>query len=59
VYPSLGQEARTRLISELCALIHDRSCPEIREAGLTLIGFLARRLPEEPPHALGVPKRKR
>jgi hypothetical protein len=46
---------RARLIAEITRLIRDPAMPEAtRVAGLTLIGWLARRRPEEPPHAVGV-----
>lgn len=46
---------RARLIGDLCRLIREPRIPETtRTAGLTLIGWLARRMPGEAPHALGV-----
>src|SRR5690606_42158007 len=46
---------RARLIGEISRLIREPLIPETtRTAGLTLIGWLARRMPGEPPHALGV-----
>jgi len=46
---------RTRLIADLTRLIHEPLVPEAtRLAGLTLIGWLARRRPEESPHAIGI-----
>ena len=46
---------RTRLISELAALLRECELPdEARSAGLTLIGFLARRMPGEGPSTVGV-----
>ncbi len=49
--------SRMRLIGELTRLLHDTNMPEsTRAAGLTLIGWLARRMPGEAPHALGVPR---
>jgi hypothetical protein len=52
----VGDEgARTRLISDISSLLHEPTIPEsARSAGLELIGFLARRMPGEAPHALGV-----
>jgi hypothetical protein len=52
----VGDEgARTRLIGEICSLLHEPAIPEsARSAGLELIGWLARRMPGEAPHALGV-----
>jgi hypothetical protein len=47
--------ARTRLISDISSLLHEPAIPEsARSAGLELIGWLARRMPGEAPHALGV-----
>jgi len=46
---------RARLIGDLCRLIREPRIPETtRTAGLTLIGWLARRMPGETPHAIGV-----
>ncbi len=46
---------RTRLIGEISKLLRERLMPEsTRTAGLTLIGWLARRMPGEIAHALGV-----
>jgi hypothetical protein len=46
---------RARLIANIACLIREPAMPEAtRLAGLTLIGWLARRRPEEPPHAIGV-----
>lgn len=46
---------RARLISDLTRLIREPQMPETtRCAGLTLIGWLARRMPGEAPHAIGV-----
>ena len=48
--------SRMRLIGELTRLLHDVEVPQpVRLAGLTLIGWLARRQPGEAPHALGAP----
>lgn len=45
---------RTRLIGELSKLLREPDMPEsTRTAGLTLIGWLARRMPGEAAHALG------
>jgi hypothetical protein len=47
--------ARARLIADIGRLIRDPSVPEVtRLAGLTLIGWLARRRPGEPAHEVGV-----
>src|SRR5262249_50710600 len=57
---NLCPEARTKLIGDLCSLIRDGHMPdEMREAGLTLIGFLARRMPGEPADAIGVREARR
>lgn len=46
---------RARMISDLTRLIREPHMPETtRCAGLTLIGWLARRMPGEPAHAIGV-----
>jgi hypothetical protein len=45
---------RSRLVTHLAGLLQEPGCPsEAREAALTLIGWLARRMPGEVPHALG------
>ncbi len=52
----VGDEAdRTRLIGDIMRLIREPSMPEgTRLAGMTLIGWLARRRADESPHALGI-----
>ena len=46
---------RTRLIGDLSRLILEPEVPEsARSAGLELIGWLARRMPGESAHAVGV-----
>lgn len=46
---------RARLIGDITRLLREPQMPETtRTAGLTLIGWLARRMPGEAPHALGV-----
>ena len=46
---------RTRLIGDISRLIREPAIPDsARSAGLELIGWLARRMPGEAPHALGV-----
>jgi hypothetical protein len=54
--PSLADEAeRTRLIADLTRLMNEPCIPEAtRVAGLTLIGWLARRRLDELPHGLGI-----
>jgi hypothetical protein len=50
-----SESDRTKLIGELSRLVREPLMPEsMRSAGLTLIGWLARRMPGEPAHALGV-----
>jgi hypothetical protein len=51
----LEEAARTRLIGELAALLRRERLPDdARAAGLTLIGWLARRMPGEGPSQAGV-----
>ena len=51
----LCEQERTKLIAEICVLIREgRLTDEMREKGLALMGKLARRMPGEPAHALGV-----
>lgn len=46
---------RTRLITDITRLIRGSAVPEgARLAGLTLIGWLARRRVDEAPHAIGI-----
>ena len=46
---------RARMISDLTRLLREPGmCESTRTAGLTLIGWLARRMPGESAHALGV-----
>lgn len=58
--PGAGDELpdegeRARLISDITRLLREPQMPETtRTAGLTLIGWLARRMPGEAPHAIGV-----
>lgn len=50
-----NEAERARLIADLTRLIREPSMPEsTRHAGLTLIGWLARRRVEEVPHAIGI-----
>jgi hypothetical protein len=50
-----GDCDRTRLISDIARLVRNPCMPEtMRHAGLTLIGWLARREAKEAPHAVGV-----
>jgi len=49
------ENERTRLISDITRLIREPCTPETtRTAALSLIGWLARRMPGEQAHALGV-----
>jgi len=49
------ESARTRLMADIMRLIREPTIPQsARLAGLTLIGWLARRRPHETPHAIGV-----
>ena|SRR5207245_557311 len=51
------ESERSRLISDISRMIREPTMPEgTRIAGLTLIGWLARRMPGEAAHALGVPE---
>jgi hypothetical protein len=54
------EEERTRLIGEIASLLREDSLPdEARAAGLTLIGWLARRMPGESASTAGVDEMKR
>jgi hypothetical protein len=49
------ESERARLIADIARLIREPTVPEgARRAALTLIGWLARRRPDELPHAAGV-----
>ncbi len=51
----VSQAYRVRLIGDLSKLICEGDLPEsMRSAGLSLIGYLARRFPGEQAHSLGV-----
>lgn len=55
-----AEEQRTRLIAEIASLLNEGSMPpDARAAGLTLIGWLARRMPGEQPHEAGVEEMRR
>jgi hypothetical protein len=57
---SADESARARLIADIARLIREPTVPErTRLAGLTLIGWLARRRPDEVPHAVGVEEARR
>lgn len=50
-----NETMRTRLIGDIVLLLRDTTTPETaRIAGLTFVGWLARRRDEETPHAAGV-----
>lgn len=50
---------RARLIGDITRLIREPGmCEQTRTAGLTLIGWLARRMPGEAAHAIGVSEAK-
>jgi hypothetical protein len=54
------ESTRTRLINDIMRLMQEPALPErTRAAALTLIGWLARRMPGEVPHALGVDEARR
>jgi hypothetical protein len=53
--PVTEESDRTRLIGDISRLIREPQIPEsTRSAGLELIGWLARRMPGESAHAVGV-----
>ena len=46
---------RSHFIGHLACLVNEPGCPaDARDAAMTLIGWLARRMPGETSHALGV-----
>jgi hypothetical protein len=46
---------RARIIADLMRIMREPSMPEAtRVAGMNLIGWLARRRPDEMPHAIGI-----
>jgi len=52
-----AEEDRTRLIGEIARVLRDDPVPdEARAAALTLIGWLARRMPGEAVSTAGVPE---
>jgi len=53
--PVTDESVRTRLIADIMRLLREPELPEhARTAGMTLIGWLARRMPHEAPHAIGI-----
>jgi hypothetical protein len=56
----VDQQHRVRLIADISKLLHDPCVPEpAKAAGLTLIGWLARRQPGEGAHGYGVEEAQR
>ena len=59
---TLCEESRTKLITELATMLRCDTLPdEMREAGLTLIGWLARRMPgdDTPSHGIRRPQQRK
>jgi hypothetical protein len=55
--PRVAEPERRRLMCEITRLMANSPIPEAtRLAGLTLIGWLARRRIDEAPHAIGIPE---
>lgn len=55
--PRVAEPERHRLMCEIMGLMANSPIPEAtRLAGLTLIGWLARRRIDEAPHAIGIPE---
>jgi hypothetical protein len=53
--PPADESDRTRLIGDISRVIREPEIPEsARSAGLELIGWLARRMPGESAHSVGV-----
>ncbi len=49
------ESERTRLIGDIMRLLREPTLPDAaRHAGMTLVGWLARRRPDEQPHAIGI-----
>jgi hypothetical protein len=45
----ISEASRTRLIGQIATMLRQSEVPpEAKQAGLTLIGWLARRLPQDP-----------
>lgn len=56
----LAEDHRTRLIGDLVSLLRsDLLSEEARTASLTLIGWLARRMPGEPASTVGLEEMRR
>ena len=55
-----SETERARLINDISVLLRETQLPEsTRTAGLTLISWLARRMPGECAHAIGVREARR
>lgn len=55
--PRVAESERRRLMGEIMRLMASSPIPEAtRVAGLTLIGWLARRRTDEAPHKIGIPE---
>ncbi len=53
--PVLSEDSRARLIGEIATVLHSQTVPpEAKQAGLTLIGWLARRMPGDQTPAHGI-----
>jgi hypothetical protein len=51
----VDEAERTRLMADIMRLLREPTMPRsARLAGLTLVGWLARRRPHESPHAIGI-----
>jgi hypothetical protein len=54
-----AEDDRTRLIGQIAGILREDSVPaEARDAGLTFIAWLARRMPGESPSTAGVAEMK-
>jgi hypothetical protein len=55
--PGCDEPERKRLMADIMRVLNESPVPEAaRIAGLTLIGWLARRRMDEAPHAVGIPE---
>jgi hypothetical protein len=55
--PRVAESERRRLMDDIMRLMASSPIPEAtRVAGLTLIGWLARRRTDEAPHTIGIPE---
>ncbi len=53
--PVADENDRTRMIADIMRILNEPCLPEAtRHAGLTLVGWLARRRVDEQPHGLGI-----